>query len=188
MGNIFYFDWEIALLDLIRTHLACAWMDVLVPLFTSLGNAGIIWITAALAMCCTKKYRANGIIMLLALLTGLLIGNFIIKPLIARARPCWIMNVPLLIASPDDFSFPSGHTLSSVIGAVCLTCANRRFGAIAIPIAAMMAFTRLYLYVHFPTDILAGIVLGVAIGLLMQLLIPVCNRLLEAFYRRIRRA
>ena len=71
----------------------------------------------------------------------------------------------LLIANPTDYSFPSGHTLSSVIGATVLTKANRKFGFAAIPLAALIAFSRLYLYVHFPTDILAAAVLGVGIGL-----------------------
>ena len=71
----------------------------------------------------------------------------------------------LLIANPTDYSFPSGHTLSSVIGATVLTKANRKFGLAAIPLAALIAFSRLYLYVHFPTDILGAAVLGVGIGL-----------------------
>ena len=71
----------------------------------------------------------------------------------------------LLIENPTDYAFPSGHTLSSVIGAAVLTKANRKFGLAAIPLAALIAFSRLYLYVHFPNDILAAAVLGVGIGL-----------------------
>ena len=80
---------------------------------------------------------------------------------------CWLdPETPLLIAVPKDFSFPSGHTLSSAIGATVLTGTDRRFGWAAIPLAVLMAFSRLYLYVHFPSDVLAGAVLGVGIGLL----------------------
>ena len=82
-------------------------------------------------------------------------------------RPCWLdPETPLLIAVPKDFSFPSGHTLSSAIGATVLTGTDRRFGWAAIPLAVLMAFSRLYLYVHFPSDVFAGAVLGVGIGLL----------------------
>ena len=82
-------------------------------------------------------------------------------------RPCWLdPETPLLIAVPKDFSFPSGHTLSSAIGATVLTGTDWRFGWAAIPLAVLMAFSRLYLYVHFPSDVLAGAVLGVGIGLL----------------------
>ena len=70
----------------------------------------------------------------------------------------------LLIADPTDYSFPSGHPLSSVIGATILTKTDRRFGYAAIPLAALIAFSRLYLYVHFPSDVLAAAVLGVMIG------------------------
>ena len=69
----------------------------------------------------------------------------------------------LLIADPTDYSFPSGHTLSSVIGATILTKTDRRFGYAAIPLAALIAFSRLYLYVHFPSDVLAAAVLAAAV-------------------------
>lgn len=82
------------------------------------------------------------------------------------ARDCWLDNsVRLLVSSPTDYSFPSGHTLSSAIGAAVLTKTDRRLGWAAIPIAAVIAFSRLYLFVHYPSDILAGAVLGAAIGL-----------------------
>ena len=105
--------------------------------------------------------------MLAGLAVGVLAGNLTLKPLIARPRPCWLdESVQLLIANPTDYSFPSGHTLSSLIGATVLTKANRKFGFAAIPLAALIAFSRLYLYVPFPTDILGAAVLGMAIGLL----------------------
>ena len=104
-------EWEFVVLDWIQEHLACAFLDTFIPIFTSLGNAGICWIIAALVLICTKKYRANGIVMLLALLVGALIGNLTLKPLIARPRPCWEINMTPLIPIPEDFSFPSGHTV-----------------------------------------------------------------------------
>ena len=72
----------------------------------------------------------------------------------------------LLIALPKDYSFPSGHTLSSAIAATILTKSNLRFGFIAIPLALGIAFSRLYLYVHFPSDVLAAAILGMGIGML----------------------
>ena len=95
----------------------------------------------------------------------MLVGNVCLKNLIASPRPCWLdSSVRLLIADPTDYSFPSGHTLSSVIGATILTKTDRRFGYAAIPLAALIAFSRLYLYIHFPSDVLAAAVLGVMIG------------------------
>lgn len=158
-------DWSI--LQWIQETLTCPLFDFLMPKITLLGNGGAVWLLAAGGLLCTKKYRRQGLILLGGLAAGVLVGNVCLKNLIARPRPCWLdESVRLLIASPTDYSFPSGHTLSSVIGATILTKTDRRFGYAAVPLAALIAFSRLYLYVHFPSDVLAAAVLGVAIGLL----------------------
>ena len=156
-------DWSI--LHWIQNTLVCPFMDFLMPKITLLGNGGAIWILAAVILLCTKKYRKQGVLLLAGLIVGVLAGNVCLKYLIARSRPCWLDgSVQLLIANPTDYSFPSGHTLSSVIGATVLTKTDRRFGYAAIPLAALIAFSRLYLYVHFPSDVFAAAVLGIAIG------------------------
>ena len=158
-------DWSI--LHWIHDTMTCPALDFLMPKITALGNGGAIWLAAAGGLLCTKKYRKQGILLIAGLAVGVLVGNVCLKHLIARPRPCWLdSSVQLLIASPTDYSFPSGHTLSSVIGATILTKTNRRFGYAAIPLAAIIAFSRLYLYVHFPSDVLAAAVLGIAIGML----------------------
>lgn len=150
----------------IHDNLSCGLLDVLMPKLTLLGSGGAIWLLAAAIMLCTKKYRRQGVILLAGLAVGVLVGNVCLKNLIARPRPCWLDDsVKLLTSMPTDYSFPSGHTLSSVIGATVLTKTNRRFGWAAIPLAVIIAFSRLYLFVHYPSDILAGAVLGVVIGL-----------------------
>lgn len=154
------------LLYWIHDNLSCGLLDLLMPKLTMLGDGGAVWLLAAGGMLCTKKYRRQGLILLAALAAGVLVGNVCLKNLIARPRPCWLDNsVRLLVSSPTDYSFPSGHTLSSAIGAAVLTKTDRRLGWAAIPIAAVIAFSRLYLFVHYPSDILAGAVLGAAIGL-----------------------
>lgn len=159
-------DWTI--LHWIQDTLVCPALDFLMPKITLLGNGDAVWLLAAAALLITKKYRRYGVLLLVALALGVLTGNLTLKPLIARPRPCWVdESVRLLIPNPTDYSFPSGHTLSSVIGATVLTKANAKFGLAAIPLAALIAFSRLYLYVHYPTDILGAAVLGVAIGLLV---------------------
>ena len=163
VGNM-SFDWTI--LHWIQNTLVCPAMDFLMPKITLLGNGGAVWILSAAGLLAAKKYRKFGVFLLAGLAIGVLVGNLTLKPLIARPRPCWLdESVTLLIANPTDYSFPSGHTLSSVIGATVLTKANRKFGFAAIPLAALIAFSRLYLYVHFPTDILGAVVLGVLIGI-----------------------
>lgn len=154
------------LLYWIHDNLSCGLLDLLMPKLTMLGDGGAVWLLAAGGMLCTKKYRRQGLILLAALAAGVLVGNVCLKNLIARPRPCWLDNsVRLLVSSPTDYSFPSGHTLSSAIGAAVLTKTDRRLGWAAIPIAAVIAFSRLYLFVHYPSDILAGALLGAAIGL-----------------------
>lgn len=157
---------DFAILHFLKNTFSCEFLDFLMPVVTALGNGGIVWILAAVALIITKKYRKFGFFLLAGLLVGLLIGNVCLKNLVARPRPCWIEDVCLLINNPTDFSFPSGHTLSSVIAAFILTKANRRFGFVAVPLAALIAFSRLYLYVHFPSDILASVILGLIIGAL----------------------
>lgn len=148
-------DWSI--LYWIQSHTACDLFDLLMPKLTLLGSGGAVWLLAAGGLLCTKKYRRQGVILLAGLAVGVLVGNMCLKTLIARSRPCWLDDsVFMLISVPTDYSFPSGHTLASAIGATVLTKTNRRFGWAAIPLAAIIAFSRLYLFVHFPSDILAG--------------------------------
>ena len=151
-------DWTI--LHEIRAFLTCPLLDMLMPKITMLGNSGAVWILAAGGLLCTKKYRKYGIIMLAGLANRGAGGQSDASGI--HCRP----SVPLLIAVPNDYSFPSGHTLASVIGATILTAADRRFGLIAIPLAILIAFSRLYLYVHFPSDILGAVILGLGIGAL----------------------
>lgn len=172
-------DW--AILHRIQENLRCDALDILFSKLTLLGNAGAIWIAAALALLLSKKYRKYGICLACALVAGLLICNVGLKNIVARPRPCWLESVELLISTPKDYSFPSGHTWSAVTGAWVVTAANRKFGFIAIPLAVLLAFSRLYLYVHFPSDILAGALIGAVLGILAVVLkkhlpTPLCRR------------
>lgn len=163
VNAVMHFDF--AILDFIQAHFLCAFFDFFMPAISFLGNHGEIWIFSALLLCCIKEYRKDGLMVLVGLLIGFILGNLLLKPLVARPRPCWIYPEFLrLIPSPRDFSFPSGHTLSSFIAAFLLTKTNPKFGYAAIPLASLMAFSRLYLYVHFPTDVLCAILLAAGIA------------------------
>ena len=171
-------DW--AILNWIQDIFASPFMDFIVPKITSLGNGGLIWIVM-IYLITTKKYRKTGIFVLVGLLIGLVIGNGIIKNVVARPRPCWInTDFMLLIPCPTDFSFPSGHTQSSMIAATILTLTNKKWGYVAIPLAILIALSRLYLYVHFPSDVLAGGVIGIAIGIVTFIS---GNKIVEKFNR-----
>lgn len=158
-------EFEFLILDFIKDNLANPFLDFLMPKITALGNGGIIWIITAVVLLAIPKYRKGGIALSVGLLLGLIIGNLTLKPLIARVRPFdMVGGIDLLITAPVDYSFPSGHTLSSVIAASILTMNDKRFGYVAIPLAVLIAFSRLYLYVHFLTDILGGVVLAAIIS------------------------
>ena len=160
---------DFAILDFIQAKLHSPFMDGVMVFITTLGNAGLIWIALGVTLLFFKRYRPWGLTLLLGLAIGAILGNSIIKPIVARPRPCHInLLVELLIERPTSYSFPSGHTCSSFIGAITLTWANRKFGYFAIPLAILIAFSRMYLYVHFPTDILGGILLACVVA------IPVC--------------
>ena len=157
---------EFAILDWIQETLRCGFFDGFFKFVTSLGNEGIIWIVMGVVLLFFKKYRRLGVTVLLGLLGGLIIGNVCIKNIVARLRPFQINEtVELIIKTPSEYSFPSGHTLSSFIAATCVLLRDKRLGIPACVLAALIAFSRLYLYVHFPTDILGGAVLGVGIAL-----------------------
>ena len=158
-------DFDKALLDFIQANIKTEFLDVVMPYITMLGNGGIIWIIAGIILVFIKKHRAIGFTVLLALVLCLLIGNLGIKPLITRLRPFDVYpHVTLLIPRPHDFSFPSGHTMSSFAAATVLFWNYKRIGICALIIAILIAFSRLYLYVHYPTDVLGGIIIGVGIA------------------------
>lgn len=140
-------------------------LDTLMTAVTFLGQVGWFWILTGAALVCMRKTRSCGIAVLLAIGAGFLLGNCLMKNLVGRSRPCWIdPSVALLVANPKDFSFPSGHTLVSFEAAVSILFYHRRWGIAALVLACMIGFSRMYLFVHFPTDVLAGALMGTGIA------------------------
>ena len=157
-------DWEFVLLDGIQ-KLHTPLLTGIMSFITMLGEAGWFWIVLGVLLLCTKKYRHCGTAVLLALLLDWVAANIILKPLVARPRPCWIRDsIELLVRVPKDYSFPSGHTMASFAAAGALFFTERRFGIAALVLAVLMGISRLYFYVHFPTDVLAGMILGFLCG------------------------
>ena len=174
MDRLFAFlaeSFDLPILDWIAAHMTCPPLDRLMPPITALANGGILWIGVALVLLVTAKHRKTGIQLAAALLLGLVVCNLGMKPLFARIRPFdyqlehFGKTVRLLIAAPHDYSFPSGHTIASFEAAAVLLANSKRLGIPALILAMLIAFSRLYLYVHYPTDVLVSGVLGTAIGL-----------------------
>ena len=179
MEAIYQFDYSI--LNWIYDCLHTSFGDTFFKFITHLGDAGWFWIALAVVCLCFKKTRKIGICMGAALVCGLIVGNVMLKPLIARIRPYDAFDpnnpervnrfyylareVQLLISAPHDYSFPSGHTLASFEGAGAIFFCNKKYGIPALVLAALIAFSRLYLYVHYVTDVLVGAILGFVFAL-----------------------
>lgn len=153
------------ILDFIQANLHNSILDKIFPLISMIGDVGAVWIAIAIVFLFIPKYRMYGIMIVLAVLLTALTGEVVLKPLIERVRPCNFNTlVPMLISRPTDYSFPSGHTSASFAATIIIWKTNRKFGTFAALLAFFIAFSRLYLYVHYPTDILAGMTLGLLCG------------------------
>ena len=156
---------EIKILDLIQTiHTPIG--DTIMCFLTSLGNAGVIWIVLTIVLLLIPRTRKTGCIVMTALLLDLILCNGILKNAVARIRPCDVNTaVQLLVPRPEDYSFPSGHTAASFAATAALFFAGeKKLWKPALVLAVLIAFSRLYLYVHYPTDILGGMLVGIFCG------------------------
>lgn len=107
--------------------------------------------------------------MAIAMLLTFIVGNLILKNAIHRPRPCWINEeIELIVRSPKDYSFPSGHTMNGIVASLTIFFNNKKYGIAAIILALLIAFSRLYNYVHFPTDILGGLAIGIICAIIVE--------------------
>ena len=158
---------ELQILDALQT-IHTPVLDAMMCGITRLGDAGIIWILLCIVLLVLPKTRKSGVIVMAALLVDLVICNGILKPLVHRIRPFDVRTgIELLVKRPTDFSFPSGHTAASFASVMALYLAGeKKIWISSLGLAVLIAFSRLYLYVHYPTDVLGGVVAGLAAGAL----------------------
>ena len=170
-------NFDLPILEWIAANLRYAFLDAVMPVITLLGDAGIFWIAIAVVLLFIPKYRRIGLGMGAALIMGLLVCNVTMKPLFARPRPYdyqllhFGKEIKLLIEAQHDFSFPSGHTLASFEAATVLAIHSKKAGIPALLLACLIAFSRLYLYVHYPTDVLFSVAMGIGFGFLGNFLV-----------------
>lgn len=149
----------------VKEFITCDFLNLTMPFVSSVGNVGIIWIIIGLSIIIfSKKHRRWGIVLLLALGVTALIGNGIIKPIVGRMRPFDNLMLDIIIDKPHDFSFPSGHTSAAFAAAVVIFAINKKWGIVMTVFAFLMGFSRLYLLVHYPSDIIVGMLLGVVVA------------------------
>lgn len=146
----------------IQQHLRTDMLTPLMKFVTFLGNGGWFWILCAVVLLAIPKTRKTGYAAVLSLIFGVIVTNLLLKNIVARPRPFAEIEALIpLIAKPTDFSFPSGHTTASfAVALVMLRMLPKKIGIPAVVLAALVAFSRLYLGVHYPTDVLAGFVVA----------------------------
>lgn len=156
------------ILNFINSYLSSPLLDRIMPIITRLGNGGAVWILLSFFLIFNKHYRLEGYMVISSLLLTTIVGEGIIKHIIRRVRPCMKTNeLTLLISRPITYSFPSGHAASSFAVAGIFIMLNRDISIYIIILAFLIAFSRLYLNVHYPTDVLTGIILGLLCSMII---------------------
>ena len=151
---------ELQFLDWLQT-LQTTILNEIMKAVTHLGDAGALWIILAAVLLAFPKTRKSGAIVAAALIVDLVLCNGILKNIFDVKE-----GISLLITAPKDFSFPSGHTAASFTAVAALYFAGeKKLWKISCAVAVLIAFSRMYLYVHYPTDILGGIIVGIVSGL-----------------------
>lgn len=175
---------------------------------TTLGDEGIIFIALALVFLCTKKYRKIGFAMLIALGVMTICNNLVLKELVARPRPYMLYGVdpeayslwggenakyffPHLVHYHTSYSFPSGHTSSAFAAAFAILFYNKKIGIPMTVFAALMGLSRIYVEVHYCTDVIAGAVVGIIyafIGfMIVKLIYPYFEKIIDSLTAKLKK-
>ena len=163
--------WELESLSWIQDHR----IDILNPVmkfFSFLGNKGWFWIVLAIVLLAMNRTRRIGIEVAVAMLLMFIVGNLALKHIFDRVRPYEVHQALITLgARPHDASFPSGHSMQAFAASTAIFLNNRKWGTAALIVAALIAVSRLYNAMHYPTDVIAGVVLGIAAGCVSHILV-----------------
>lgn len=158
-------EWEFSILYALQ-ELHNPILDAIMVFVSTLGDDGLFWIAIGVICLFFKKHRKMGLQVLISMLFTYIIGNLILKNVFARPRPCDIDTaVAMLISRPHGHSFPSGHSMNGMVAAVALFLNNKKIGVPALILATLIGFSRMYLFVHFPTDVLGGFAVGILVAI-----------------------
>ena len=160
-------EWEFTVLNNIQ-KIRSDFLDKLMPCISFLGEGAILWIVITIMCIAVKKYRKIGISLAINIGINTIACNLILKPIVQRLRPYILNEYITLIVPPerDFFSFPSGHSMFAFGAATIIFIYNKKLGIFMYLLATMIAFSRLYLYVHFPTDVMIGAAIGILLAML----------------------
>ena len=155
--------WEGQALIWIQENLRTEWLNPVVNFITNLGNEGIFWIALIILMFFFKKTRKTAVCAALSMILCLLLVNIFLKPVVARTRPYVLLeNLTFITKQPGDFSFPSGHSAHALAaGWVMFRMLDKKYGVPLLILGILIALSRLYVGVHFPTDVIAGCICGI---------------------------
>ena len=165
------YNFDLAVFEWIRDHVWCSFLDTVMAIISLTGETGAIWIVFAIILLFFKKTRKTGLMMGVALIIMLIVNDNILKPLIARPRPYdyagWsdFVYPQIAFVTPSSYSFPSGHAAAALACTTVLLMRDKRLGIPAAIYALLICFSRIYLFEHYFTDVLGGIVAGILFGL-----------------------
>ena len=169
-------QWEAEFLLFLQNHVRNDHLNIIMNAFSSLMNYGIMAIVLVVFLLAHKRTRSIGFVALIALLVSVVVNNLILKNAVERVRPYDAIEGLMLIAKkPNDYSFPSGHSANSfVVAGVITWCAARDkkwIGILLLILSGFIAFSRMYVGAHYPTDVIFGVISGLIISIVMYFLI-----------------
>lgn len=174
------FQWDSGILLWIQDSLRTGFLTPVMNVITHLGDKGILWILLTIALLIVRKTRRLGVLCAFSMFLGLFVTNLVIKNWVARVRPYELINgLECLVGVQKDFSFPSGHTTNSIACAwVLFRRAPKKWGVPALVMAVLISLSRLYVGVHYPTDVIGGAIIGLCCACLSLWLVPKAEKAL----------